>query len=106
MKRAFPEITRLFHFGSKVTLLVVGRAGYFFGMADDANILLSLQDAAARLGPHVSVAALRAEVHAGRLKCIRVRPGANAKILLRKVDLDAWLEGHAARRQRAARLDK
>jgi hypothetical protein len=68
--------------------------------------LLSLKDAAQRLGPHVSVAALRAEVHAGRLACVRVRPGRNAKILLRQADLAAWLEGHAAQRQRVAKLDK
>lgn len=61
--------------------------------------LCSLKEVAALLGPHASVAALRAEVLAGRLRCIRLRPGPNSKILISQQALTDWLGEFAARRQ-------
>lgn len=64
---------------------------------------MTLVQAAAALGQHVSVKVLRAEVKAGRLRCYRVRPGANSKILLSECDLADWLQNVAGSRQRAFR---
>jgi hypothetical protein len=63
--------------------------------------LISLKQAAAELGPEVSVKVLRREVHAGRLRCYRLRPGSNSKILVSEEDLVSWLEGVAGRRRLA-----
>lgn len=49
----------------------------------------------------VSVAALRREAVAGRLRVIRARPGSNSRILVREDDLERWLEGVCGKRQRA-----
>lgn len=61
--------------------------------------LYTLVEAAGLLGPSVSVKVLRAEVHAGRLKALRLRPGPNAKIFLRLSDIETWLDATASRRQ-------
>lgn len=61
--------------------------------------LLTLAGAAEILGPGISESSLRREVHAGRLKAVRARPGTTAKILIREDDLLDWLETHAASRQ-------
>ena len=61
--------------------------------------LLSLKEVAELLGPHCSVPALRAEVHAGRLRCVRLRPGPNSKILISQQALADWLDEYAGRRQ-------
>ncbi|MCB9895696.1 MAG: helix-turn-helix domain-containing protein [Planctomycetes bacterium] len=60
---------------------------------------MSLKQAADALGPEVSVKVLRREVHAGRLRCYRLRPGSNSKILVSEQDLAAWLEGVAGHRR-------
>lgn len=67
--------------------------------------LLSLKEAAQALGGAVTPKILRAEVHSGALKCVRVRPGRNAKILFREKDLVEWLEVHAASRQEVPPFD-
>lgn len=61
--------------------------------------LYSLSALALALGDAVTVKSLRAEVHAGRLRAVRVRPGCNAKILIREEDALEWLEKVAAKRQ-------
>lgn len=65
--------------------------------------LLTLAQAAAALGENVSVKVLRAEVQAGRLKCYRLRPGANARILVSESEIARWLNVVAAKRQLANR---
>lgn len=45
-----------------------------------------------------SVCSLRAEIHVGRLRAFRVRPGCNAPLLLAESDLLAWLDQHASKR--------
>lgn len=65
--------------------------------------LLTLAQAAQQLGTNASIKVLRAEVHAGRLKCYRLRPGPNAKILISETELARWLEEVAGRRQLAFR---
>lgn len=44
---------------------------------------------------------LRKEVHAGRLRCIRARPGPRAPILISEDAFNEWLRRHAAKRQLA-----
>jgi len=46
---------------------------------------------------------LRAEAAAGRLKVGRVRPGSNAKIVIREDELQRWLEEHVSSRQHVER---
>lgn len=65
--------------------------------------LLTLAQAAHALGENVSVKVLRSEVHAGRLKCYRLRPSSNAKILISEAELARWLEEVAGKRQLAFR---
>lgn len=65
--------------------------------------LLSLKEAAQLLGPQVSVKTLRREVLAGRLRCYRLRPGSNSRILLSETELARWLEEVAGKRQLAFR---
>lgn len=50
------------------------------------------------LGPDVTVKALRAEVLARRLECIRTRPSCNAKILICEQAIHEWIEKHASKR--------
>lgn len=64
---------------------------------------MTLVQAAAALGQHVSVKVLRAEVRAGRLRCYRLRPGSNSKILLSEHDIVDWLQNVAGNRQRVFR---
>jgi len=54
-----------------------------------------------QLGGSIPVSTLRAEVYAGRLKCIRARPGCNAPILVSEEEMERWLENHAGQRQAA-----
>lgn len=65
--------------------------------------LLTLAQAAQQLGANASIKVLRAEVLAGRLKCYRLRPGPNAKILISETELARWLEEVAGKRQLAFR---
>lgn len=64
-----------------------------------ATRLFSLKEAANSLGPEVSVKVLRAEVLAGRLKAVRLRPGTNAKIFVTRAALNQWLNDIAGNRQ-------
>lgn len=50
------------------------------------------------LGPDVTVKALRAEVQAKRLACIRTRPGCNAKILVCENAIQEWIAKFASKR--------
>lgn len=61
--------------------------------------LLKLVEASELVG--IPVKTLRAEVHAGRLRCFRARPSCNAPILLREADVNVWLETVCAARQLA-----
>ena len=63
--------------------------------------LLTLGQAAEALGGNIPASTLRAEVHAGRLACVRARPGCNAPILLTEKSILRWLEEHAGKRQLA-----
>lgn len=67
--------------------------------------LMTLKEAAEELGSAVTVKVLRAEVHAGSLRCVRLRPGRNAKIMLKEADLLEWLEEFASARQEVPPFD-
>ncbi len=62
---------------------------------------MTLQQAAEALGGNIPSSTLRAEVLAGRLRCVRARPGCSAPILLSEEALHDWLEQHAGKRQLA-----
>lgn len=47
----------------------------------------------------IPASTLRAEVHAGRLRCIRARPGCNAPILVSELEMERWLREVAGQRQ-------
>lgn len=49
-------------------------------------------------GGAIKASSLRAEVLAGRLKGIRVRPGCNAPILISAQEMKRWLEEVAGKR--------
>lgn len=66
---------------------------------DALPILLTLEQAAEALGGNIPASTLRAEVRAGRLQCVRARPGCNAPILLTVDAILAWLNDHASKRQ-------
>lgn len=61
--------------------------------------LLTLKQAAELLGGNIPASTLRAEVMAGRLRCVRARPGCNAPILLSEAAIISWLDEHASTRQ-------
>ncbi len=63
--------------------------------------LLTLKQAAEALGGNIPASTLRAEVKAGRLRCVRARPGCNSPILVSEAALDYWLENFAGMRQAA-----
>lgn len=46
----------------------------------------------------IKASSLRAEVLAGRLKAIRVRPGCNAPILISEQEMMRWLKEDAGKR--------
>ncbi|MBK8207218.1 MAG: hypothetical protein IPK87_10605 [Planctomycetes bacterium] len=50
-------------------------------------------------GGAIKASSLRAEVLAGRLKGIRVRPGCNAPILVSVQEMKRWLDEVAAKRR-------
>ena len=65
--------------------------------------LYTLKEAVAAFGTSgISLKSLRREVHAGRLKAFRARPGSNAKILISEAELMRWLEEEAGARQYVA----
>ncbi len=45
----------------------------------------------------VPICTLRREIYADRLRCVRLRPTANAPIYLRDEDVRAWLDASAQR---------
>lgn len=47
----------------------------------------------------IPASTFRAEIHAGRLRCIRARPGCNAPILVSELELERWLNDVAGKRQ-------
>lgn len=67
--------------------------------------LLTLKMASEQFGqdergrPLVSVSVLRAEIRAGRLRCVRPTPGASSRILIDESELMRWLREVASRRQ-------
>lgn len=50
-----------------------------------------------RLGLPPNSRVLRKEILSGRLRAIRFRPGANAKIYLDRADVEAWLNAARSR---------
>lgn len=52
-------------------------------------------------GGRIPASTLRAEIHAGRLRCIRARPGCNAPILVSEPEMERWLRDVAGQRQSA-----
>lgn len=53
------------------------------------------------LGGRIPASTLRAEIYAGRLRCIRARPGCNAPILVSEAEIERWLNNVAGKRQAA-----
>ena len=51
-----------------------------------------------RFGGEISDKSWRREIMAGRLKAIRARPSANAKLLVSETELQRWLDDHASKR--------
>ncbi|MCA8916131.1 MAG: hypothetical protein KDB90_12025 [Planctomycetes bacterium] len=49
----------------------------------------------------IPASTLRAEIHAGRLRCVRARPGCNAPILISDTEMERWLKEVAGKRQMA-----
>lgn len=62
---------------------------------------LTLQECSDLFGGRIPASTFRAEIHAGRLKCIRARPGCNAPILVSKAELKRWVSDVAGKRQAA-----
>jgi hypothetical protein len=63
--------------------------------------LMTLKQAAEALGGNIPASTLRSEVLAGRLRCVRARPGCNSPILLADEAIVSWLEKYAGTRQAA-----
>lgn len=61
----------------------------------------SLKEWADYFRGRIPASTLRAEIHAGRLRCIRARPGCNAPILVSEPEMERWLRDVAGRRQAA-----
>jgi excisionase family DNA binding protein len=61
--------------------------------------LMKLQECAELLG--IPASTLRAEIHAGRLPCVRARPSCNAPILVSADALERWVTHVAGKRQTA-----
>lgn len=62
--------------------------------------LYTLQEVVEAFGSvGITIKSLRREVHAGRLKALRARPGRTAKILIAEGEILRWLEEDAAARQ-------
>ena len=49
----------------------------------------------------IPASTLRLEIRAGRLRCIRARPGCNAPILVSEPEMERWLRDVAGQRQAA-----
>jgi hypothetical protein len=62
---------------------------------------LTLKEWEEFFGGRIPASTLRAEIHAGRLKCIRARPGCNAPILVSELEMERWLRDVAGQRQAA-----
>ncbi|GIK53817.1 MAG: hypothetical protein BroJett014_27900 [Planctomycetota bacterium] len=60
---------------------------------------LTLKQAAEALGGNIPASTLRSEIHAGRLRCVRARPGCCAPILIEESAVFDWLEIYASQRQ-------
>lgn len=66
----------------------------------------TLKEAVALFGTSgISLRSLRREIHAGRLRAIRSRPGRNSKILILHSELERWIKEVAALRQFPPRED-
>lgn len=65
--------------------------------------LYTLKEAVEAFGTSgITVKSLRREVHAGRLKVLRSRPGRTAKVLISQEELLRWLQEEAGARQYVA----
>lgn len=62
---------------------------------------LTLREWEEFFGGRIPASTLRAEIHAGRLRCIRARPGCNAPILVSEQEMERWLSDVAGQRQAA-----
>ncbi len=62
---------------------------------------LTLKEWAESFEGRIPASTLRAEIHAGRLRCIRARPGCNAPILVSEAEMERWLKDVAGKRQAA-----
>jgi hypothetical protein len=62
---------------------------------------LTLKEWEEFFGGRIPASTLRAEIHAGRLRCIRARPGCNAPILVSELEMERWLRDVAGQRQAA-----
>ena len=62
---------------------------------------LQLKEWADYFQGRIPASTLRAEIHAGRLRCIRARPGCNAPILISEPEMERWLREVAGKRQAA-----
>lgn len=63
--------------------------------------LLTLKEWAEFFEGRIPASTLRAEVHAGRMRCFRARPGCNAPILVSESEMERWLRDVAGKRQAA-----
>lgn len=61
----------------------------------------SLKEWARFFEGRIPASTLRSEIHAGRLRCIRARPGCNAPILISESEIERWLKEVAGKRQAA-----
>lgn len=61
----------------------------------------TLNEWAVFFGGRIPASTMRAEIHAGRLRCIRARPGCNAPILVSEIEMERWLRDVAGKRQSA-----
>lgn len=62
---------------------------------------LTLREWEDLFGGRIPASTLRAEIHAGRLHCVRARPGCNAPILVSEQEMERWLREVAGQRQAA-----
>lgn len=61
----------------------------------------TLKEWAEAFGGRIPASTLRAEIHAGRMRCYRARPGCNAPILVSESEMERWLRDVAGQRQAA-----
>lgn len=62
---------------------------------------LTLKEWEAFFEGRIPASTLRAEIHAGRLRCVRARPGCNSPILVSEAEMERWLRDVAGKRQAA-----